>query len=367
MRSLLFPITLALLAGCANQPAAAPQAAVNTSLSALMKDGGGSNPPSVEIPDPGKPTEVERLAQQHPVDVQAVLDRGQPEAKPPAIPPTAEATLPEPQQPEFVPPPPKSLAERIDETSLQLTDLLRQQAAASETPFHAWLSLAAMEAVRPGSAPTVITPETTDGGPLNDEQRQIINAFRDLVAGLKAADDRPGILTDVSINLGNSFLRARPMRINAALAAKVTGFGQYMPLGVSRIQQGKPMRAVVYTEVSRFTQRMIKDTPRLSEGAQPGDKWAVELSQELQLIHDADGVKAWQQAEQPIVETSRSFRSDFYLVQNITLPQTLSIGAYKLKIIVRDKSSGQEDEAVIPLEVVADPSLVSETGTRQYD
>jgi hypothetical protein len=36
-------------------------------------------------------------------------------------------------------------------------------------------------------------------------------------------------------------------------------------------------------------------------------------------------------------------------------------------VIVRDKSSGQEDEAIIPFEVVADPALASDTGTRIYD
>ncbi len=353
------------MAGCASSPSSSPEAPVNTSLSALTRGGGSS--PAVEVPTIPPPTVVEEMAQEHRVDIQAMLDREAPEELAASV-----EVVPKPEpQPETVItaplPPPKSLAERIDETTLLLIDLLRERVATGESPFRSALSLAAMEAVRPGSAMKMITPDSTDGGPLTDEQRDVINAFRELVLGLAEGDDRPGILTDLATNLGNSFLRARPMRIQAALAAKVTGYGQYVPLDVRRIQQGKPARAVVYTEVTRFTQRPIREATKLSESAQPGDKWAVELSQELQLIHDADGVKAWQQREQPVVETSRSYRTDFYLVQTITLPSTLSIGRYKLKVIVRDRASGQEDEAIIPIEVVADPTLVSETPSRLYD
>lgn len=388
---LLPPVALSLisLAGCGTPPAQ-PAGPVNTSLSALMSNKTQIAPTTLEVPDPAKPTEVERLSQEHRVDIQSVLDR---EAPPPAFTTDSPAPAPSttapaahpvvetevaadstpaaptsnPSTPEVPIEPPKSLDERIDDTSLLLIDLLRQRTAAGETPFSSALALAAMEAVRPGSALKVITPDSTDGGPLSDEQRQIVNAFRDLVTGLASSEDKPDLLTERASDLGHAFLRARPMRIAAALAGKVTGFGQYMPLDASRIQQGKPLRAVVYTEVKRFTQSPIKDATRLSESAQPGDKWAVELSQELQLIHDSDGVKAWQRPEQPIVETSRSYRTDFYLVQNITLPATLSIGKYKLKVIVRDKTSGHEDEAIIPLEVVADPALVSESGARLYD
>lgn len=365
MRRMMVWTGVVALAGCASNPASSPETPVNTSLSALSR--GVGNAPAVEVPTIAPPSAVEQLAQEHRVDVQAMLDREAPGELAAAIEPVP-APQPEVIEPEPVPPlPPKPLAERIDETTLLLIDLLRERVATGESPFRSALSLAAMEAVRPGSAMKMITPESTDGGPLTDEQRDVINAFRELVVGLAEGDDRPGILTDLATNLGNGFLRARPMRIQATLAAKVTGYGQYVPLDVRRIQQGKPMRAVVYTEVTRFTQRPVRESPASSESAQPGDKWAVELSQELQLIHDVDGVKAWQQKEQPVLETSRSYRTDFYLVQTITLPSTLSIGRYQLKVIVRDKASGHVDEVILPIEVVADPTLVSETPSRLYD
>jgi hypothetical protein len=377
MRHVLAVAFITLLLGCASQPEPASpsgQAPVNTSLSNLMSAKGGSPAPAPVTAPPTKPTPIARLAENQP-DIQAILDKDPPAEPAPQVvvteTPTVEPAPVEPM-PEATAPvePPKTLAEQIDQTSLLLTDLLRQNTAVSESPFRAALALAAMEAVRPGSAPKVITPDSVDGGPLTDEQREVVNAFRDLVAGMTAAaDSGPGELTDRSVELGNAFSRARPMRISAALAAKVTGYGQFVPLDARKLQQGKPTKAVVYTEVRRFAQRPVTegDTAQGGGGGQPHDKFAVELSQELQLIHDADGVKAWQRAEQPVVETSRSYRSDFYLVQNITLPHTLSIGAYKLKVIVRDKIGGHVDEFIIPLEVVADPTLVQESGKGLYD
>lgn len=351
---------------------------VNTGLSSLAStvDTSPQFPAAATV----EPTAIEKLGDEHPVDVQALLDRGTSKDVQPIAPPAAEEVRdPEPvvkaaaaePQPEVVTAPQttKTLAERIDDASLLLIDLLRQESAGSEDPFHSAMALAALEAVRPGSASKVITPDSTDGGPLPDEQRTLVNAFKDLVSGLMVVsrDKKPEALNDRAAELADAFIRSRPMRIHAAMVAKVTGFGQYIPLGNGKFQQGKPIRAVIYTEVRRFQQRPLKDGDTGKTGAQPGDAYAVELSQELQLIHDADGVKAWQRNEQPITETSRNTRHDFYLVENLTLLPTLSIGAYKLKVIVRDKSSGQEDEAIISFEVVADPALVSDTGTRMYD
>jgi hypothetical protein len=54
------------------------------------------------------------------------------------------------------------------------------------------------------------------------------------------------------------------------------------------------------------------------------------------------------------VDTSRNKRRDFYLINRIELPSTLSIGRYQLKVIMRDLVSGAEAEAIIPIEIVAE-------------
>ena len=90
----------------------------------------------------------------------------------------------------------------------------------------------------------------------------------------------------------------------------------------------------------------------------------MNLSQALQLYHDADGTLAWSRPEEEVIETSRNKRRDFYLVNDITFPPTLTIGAYRLKVIMRDKVSGQVEERVIPFEVVADAALAAGSASR---
>lgn len=361
------------LSACAVQTVQTDPPAVNTGLSALASS--SDTTPQLPSNPTVAPEPTAALADAPSVDAQALLDR----ANPPTPPPPDKAEPEDPKVPTRPEPetisieaPPKTLTEQIDEAALKLVDLLRQDATSNSTDaFHSAMALAALEAVRPGSAAKVITPDSTDGGSLPDDQRTLITAFKDFVTGLMIASQeknpKPDFLNNRAAELADAFISTRPMRIRAAMVAKVTGFGQYIPLGNGKYQQGKPIRAVIYTEVRRFQHRTIKEGDTAKAAAQAGDAWAVELTQELQLIHDADGVKAWQHNEQTITETSRNKKHDFYLVENLTLPPTLSIGAYKLKVIVRDKSSGQEDEAIIPFEVVADPALASDTGTRIYD
>ncbi len=360
------------LTGCVQQQATTEPPAINTGLGSLAST--IDNSPKLPAPTTVPPEPTAALANANPIDIQTLLDRATPPPPEPA--PVEEPKVPVRPEPEIVSieAPPKTLAEQIDDASLKLIDLLRQDAVGGgvrEDAFHSAMALAALEAVRPGSAAKVITPDSTDGGTLTDEQRTLVTAFKDLVTGLMAASQekkpKPDFLSDRAAELADIFIGTRPMRIRSAMVAKVTGFGQYIPLGNGKYQQGKPIRAVIYTEVSRFQHRPIKEGDTARGAAQAGDAYAVELSQELQLYHDADGVKAWQHNEQPIIETSRNKKHDFYLVESLTLPPTLSIGAYKLKVIVRDKTSGQEVEAIIPFEVVADPALASDTGTRIYD
>jgi hypothetical protein len=221
-------------------------------------------------------------------------------------------------------------------------------------PWRNYLALAALDALHPGAVPKVITPNQEEGGPLSADDRQAVESLREFFAGIAAIpqDAAPDARADRMAELADKLIESRPMRIRtAALCSRVAGFGQFTPLNTSRFQQGRSIRAIVYAEIARFGHRPIGDD---GKGAAPGDRWAVELSQTLQLYHDADGVLAWSRPEERIIEASRNKRRDFFLIHEITLPPTLTIGAYRLKVIMKDKTTGHEDEAIIPLQIVAD-------------
>lgn len=264
------------------------------------------------------------------------------------------------------PKPPKPLPERVEEATLLLIDLLRQQSTDEASAARASLALAALEALHPGATQQVITPAGVED-PVTPEQRQAIETFRSIA---RAVGELPLEAPDLSwrVNaIAEQSLAAQPMRIaNAALCTKVSGFGQFVPVASTRFSAGRANRVLVYVEVDNFAYRSLSDLDAASAAGRAGaainttDRYAVELSQELQLRHDPDGLLVWARPEQRVLETSRNRRRDFFLVDDVTFPATLSAGRYSLKIITRDKTTNATDEMVLPFELVAGTPLAVE-------
>ena len=104
---------------------------------------------------------------------------------------------------------------------------------------------------------------------------------------------------------------------------------------------------MVYLEIDEFTSE-------LNEKGQ----WVTELSQELVIYSDRDGIPVQREGWQTGVDLTKHRRTDFFVVQIITLAERLSVGRYQLKIRVRDERSGAEAETAIDFEMIADPRLV---------
>lgn len=147
--------------------------------------------------------------------------------------------------------------------------------------------------------------------------------------------------------------------VNAALCTRVTGFGKLeaMPLRKGRnafvFPAARVNRAIVYVELENFGYRPARST---DPDYAAGDAWAVELSTEIQLLDDPDSILQFKERERTVIETGRNKRRDFYLVQEIELPPTLTVGAYNLKLILRDKSGAEpvRSEVILPVQIVAD-------------
>ena len=91
------------------------------------------------------------------------------------------------------------------------------------------------------------------------------------------------------------------------------------------------------------------------------DGYEVELSQGLELFHlgeDGGDLRAWRMDDQRIEDFSRRQRRDFFVVQIIELPETLSIDRYALKVRVTDGASGAVAERVVRIDMVADATAL---------
>ena len=233
----------------------------------------------------------------------------------------------------------------------ELATLLRRAVRESGAPLREYAALAALELLEPG-----VTPDPTSIPTLTPREVELLGAWRDLFLRtdeeLSSASGDIGALSTVVSELSTRMQEWETLRIaTAQLCSRVEGFGVYTPLPGPKLLAGRRNAAIVYVELEHFTHRASS-----GPNGEPG--YLVELGQELSLYHDADGLLAWRQSEQRIEDFSRNRRRDFFMVQRIDLPETLSVGAYRLKITMRDRATGAVAEQVVPIEFVADAALV---------
>jgi len=255
------------------------------------------------------------------------------------------------------------LASRRDELVHATARTLRAWADAGGDPTLAatqHAALAAFPAVHPPSLPSTW---------LDSDQRKSADAVAGLMSDLAAQAPRgldtataAALLSQRAAELGSTpTARATSAAVvevgptpttsvlnvpTVALCRKVDSFGAYEPLASTTLLVGRPHTMIVYTEVEGFEQRA-----RATGDHGPG--FASELSQTVMLYHDADGLLAWTRPEITVKDSTRRQRRDYYLVQRLELPSTLTIGKYNLKVLVRDKLTGAEAEATVRINLVA--------------
>jgi len=166
------------------------------------------------------------------------------------------------------------------------------------------------------------------------------------------AAQRTKVLDRLTEQLGQNLGVTIP---KAVLCTQVDGFGKYQPFSSTNFLAGQTIRALVYVEVDHFKHRPV-DNSSLG-GFKSQDRWSVEISEELKLLHKGDDRLAWRRPAEKVVETSRNKQRDFYLLTEIELPPTPSIGSYQLKVIIRDEVGNSRAESSIPIGIVADPAL----------
>lgn len=227
-----------------------------------------------------------------------------------------------------------------------MASLLREPGTMHRPKLPDEAALAPIEALRPGALESLDQADSALSRRLRPADRRTLLDARDrLAAGTSASTESQPL---------SKWTGTTPVRIGrSALCTKVAGFGQYTPYPTSTFTAGKPVVAIVYTEVENFASRPARESDTAPGGASTADQVSVELSQSLTLFQDPGGLQAWHKPPQRIIETARNRRRDFYLVQRIELPRTLSIGRYNLKITVRDHTTGAEAESIIPITITA--------------
>jgi len=185
---------------------------------------------------------------------------------------------------------------------------------------------------------------------LSPEDREVVSAlcdglsnFRDAVRSdnnmLLSRKVRP--LLEMADRLRNQAELSIP---TVALCKRVDGFGVYEPIEGQRFAAGVEQPVIVYCEVENFASQLTEQ-----------QLWQTKLKQQVVLYTEQSGLEVWREKEsKPVVDLSRNRRHDFFVVQMIRLPASLTIGQYLLKVSVEDLTVNRIAENTVGIEIVAE-------------
>jgi hypothetical protein len=129
----------------------------------------------------------------------------------------------------------------------------------------------------------------------------------------------------------------------AALCKEVKSYGVYTPFDSNRFVAGRDNPVIVYCEVENFQSQLNSDS-----------QFETRLSEETVLYTDS-GMMVWPAKSEPqaVIDLCRQRRHDFFIARIVTLPSSLTIGRYVLKLTVTDQLANRVAETSVPLEIVA--------------
>ena len=259
--------------------------------------------------------------------------------------------------------------DRVKALAAELRKAIGEKADDPEGAMPRYLALAMLEMLSASeagiNADSLALPSLDK---LTEKEKQAVNSVRELLEALArdpgAAGD-PQKVAELFARSMDALSGAQNVRIaRAELCSKVEAFGRFKPFEGTQFLAGQSNRVIVYTEVDKYAYRDLQGDASSASGASNGDRWSVELSQELRLYNADGSMLAWRKPEETVTERSRNKRRDFFITQMIELPRTLTVGPYSMKIIVRDRVGGGVSEAVIPISIVADRALVNAGGEK---
>ena len=208
---------------------------------------------------------------------------------------------------------------------------------------------------------------------LSERQAAVVEALGDALRQLRTMSegstepDAAAMATVIADLHARTSASGRLSVPRAALCESVAGYGRYTEAPAMTFLAGRAHPLVAYVEVEGFSNAPATATSSEGGTLNPEERYAVELSLDVDIF-TADGVKAWDPSPVTIRETSRNIRRDLFLVRRIEIPRHLSMGAYNVKVQVRDLPSGGLAEHTIAIQLTGDPRVsqkAAETGARQ--
>lgn len=180
------------------------------------------------------------------------------------------------------------------------------------------------------------------------DERDLLSAVIDSLARFRVALSNPGgLLADKTaplIDLADELNARAPLSLPVvALCSEVTQFGVYDPIEPPSFIAGRETPTIVYCEVDHFRSEPTEDR-----------HWRTRLTYEAVLYSGSDPtVSIITRKPAGVVDLCRNRRRDFFLADRLTIPASLPVGRYVLKITVVDELANRVAEATIPITLAA--------------
>jgi hypothetical protein len=235
---------------------------------------------------------------------------------------------------------------------VQLRQRLYRASIDSDRPIRELLTIAAMSMIDPElELPSGIERSLTD-----EEVKLLEDVhefFAELGEQLGHGERAKQVVADAVAELQRAVDERPELRLPAIeLCWRIGGFGRFDAFDRNVFLAHGEQQVILYLEIEGFTSELNKQ-----------NEWITELSQQLEIISDRDGLPVWNEPWQKAYDKVNRKRRDFFTTQVITLPKALGVGRYHLKIRVRDERSGAEAEHSVEFEMVADPRMAATVGS----
>ena len=248
-----------------------------------------------------------------------------------------------------LPPPPAPTPTTPTELAKLLAESLAKQSQDSTAPMREWLAFAALAVAEP----TLELPADFGADLLPTERERITRAHAGFVAIGKALQSgAEEIDRTVADRLLSALAGGPKLSIpKVDLCTRVEGFGRYVPLASNKFLARANTRFIVYTELDGFSSE-------LTDGA-----FVTRLATRVSIQSERDGIDVWQRSPEwtAVVDSSDVRRKEFFLCEIVPVSEYLSVGSYRLKVEVRDESTGTVAESIVPIQIVADPAMAAAT------
>jgi hypothetical protein len=248
-----------------------------------------------------------------------------------------------------LPPPPAPTPTTPTELAKLLAESLAKQSQDSTTPMREWLAFAALAVAEPA----LELPADFGADLLPTERERITRAHAGFVALGKALQSgAEEIDRTVADRLLGALAGGPKLSIpKVDLCTRVEGFGRYVPLASNKFLARANTRFIVYTELDGFSSE-------LTDGA-----FVTRLATRVSIQSERDGIDVWQRSPEwtAVVDSSDVRRKEFFLCEIVPVSEYLSVGSYRLKVEVRDESTGTVAESIVPIQIVADPAMAAAT------